>query len=156
PLYATDTPPASDADKMGAWATGDKVTPMTPEQQKKSADEGTKGVKYNGIGQHGFRNKVGDEWKSQPAELDDWPTRRSSPGKKNSGQVFETTALAIDGTQKDSYYGSVRWGWERNDKAEFKLVDFDVVSRGTPSAGFLAAADKWNKSKTSKNEETID
>jgi len=155
PLYVTSDAPAADADKMGAWAVGDKVTPMSEADQKKNAAAGKKGVKYDGLGQHGFRKKSGADWVSQPAELDDWPTRPDSVGKKNSGQYFETTALAIEGTQKDMYYGSVQWGWERNAKAEFSLVDFKVVSKGAPSANFMAAAEKWNTSKTSGGDATI-
>jgi hypothetical protein len=155
PLYVTSEAPAADADKMEAWKAGPKVTPMSKKDQKAHAKDGVKGVKYDGLGQHGYRKKSGEKWKSQPAELDDWPTRPDSVGKKDSGQYFETTALAIEGTQKDAYYGSVQWGWERDAKAAFKLVDFKVVSMGTPSASFMAAAEKWNTSKTSGGDATI-
>src|SRR4051794_31386892 len=74
---------------------------------------------------------------------------------KNSGPVFETTALALDGAQKDSYYGSVQWGWQRDAKAAFSLIDFKVVSAGAPSAAFMATAAKWNVSKTSGGGATI-
>jgi len=34
----------------------------------------------------------------------------SGDGAKNSSMIFETTALALDGTQKGTYYGSVKMG----------------------------------------------
>jgi hypothetical protein len=155
PLYVTSDAPASDVNKMGAWKEGPKVTPMSKEDQKKHAEGGIKGLKYDGLGQHGYRKKLGEKWVVQPAELDDWPTRPGSIGKKNSGQYFETTALAVEGAQANSYYGSVQWGWERDAKAAFKLVEFKIVSRGAPSASFMAAAEKWNTSKTTGGDATI-
>ncbi len=58
----------------------------------------------------------------------------------NSEQIFESTALAIEGTQKDTYYGSVNWGWKRDSSGTFSMIPFKVISQGTPSAGFLTAA----------------
>src|SRR5262249_53282014 len=116
PLYATSDAPAKDADKIEAWTAGPKITERSKEDQEKQAKAGKKGVKYDGIGQHGYRKKSGKDWISQAAELDDWPIMPSAVGKKNSGQYFETTALAIEGSQKDAYYGSVQWGWQRDDK----------------------------------------
>jgi hypothetical protein len=156
PLYATTKAPASGADKMEKWDTGPKVKEASAKEQQANADAGQKGIKYErNFGQHGYRKKAGAGWASQPAELHDWPTRPGSVGKKNSGQVFETTALAITGSQKDLYYGSVQWGWQRDGSAAFSLVDLKAISQGTPSAGFLAAAQKWNTSKTSGNEANL-
>jgi hypothetical protein len=155
PLYVTSDAPAADADKMSAWTAGPKVTAMSEKRQKEEAAGGKKGVKYDGLGQHGYRKKSGAAWVSQPAEMDDWPILPDTVGKKDSGQTFETTALAIEGTQQNMYYGSVQWGWQRDDKAAFKLVDFKAVSQGVPSSIFLASAEKWNASKTSGNEATI-
>jgi Domain of unknown function (DUF4157) len=157
PLYGASVGAEADKDKLAGWNIGPKVTPMAEADKKAYADAGMKGVKYSAAskGQSGYRKKSGADWISQPAELDDWPVRPDSVGKKNSGQYFETTALAVDGAQKDSYYGSVQWGWERDAKAVFNLVDFKVVSMGTPSAKFMAAAEKWNTSKTSGGEATI-
>jgi len=148
PLYATTNPPASDKENMAAWPEDPKVEKMTEDERKKSDETGKKGQLYKGIGQHGYRKKDGANWVTKDVELRDRPNRPDSVGKKNSGQYFETTALAVEGTQKDSYYGSVQWGWERDASATFKLVDFKIVSMGVPSANFMAAAQKWNSSKT--------
>jgi hypothetical protein len=159
PLYGASEGAAADKDKLEGWTVGPKVIEMTAKERADyEKSSGRKGVKYTAAskGQYGYRKKSGKDWVSQPAELDDWPTRSGSVGKKNSGQYFETTALAVEGTQKNSYYGSVQWGWERDSSATFKLVDFKIVSQGTPSAAFMAAAEVWNKSKTSGGEETID
>lgn len=157
PLYGASQGAEADKDKLEGWNIGPAVTPMSADDQKTYAAAGMKGVKYSAAskGQAGYRKKSGADWVSQPAELDDWPTRPDSVGKKNSGQYFETTALAVDGNQKNTYYGSVQWGWERDAAAKFKLVDFKVVSMGTPSAAFNAAAEKWNVSQTSAGESTI-
>jgi hypothetical protein len=156
PIYGASVRGSGDADKLGGWDISSSVTPMSAADQASNAASGKKGVKYDGMGQYGHRKKSGATWETKPAELDDWPTRPGSVGAKNAGQYFETTALAIEGTQKDCYYGSVQWGWERDAAGTFKLVDFKAVTQGTPSANFLAAVKQWNASKTSANEETID
>jgi hypothetical protein len=74
------------------------------------------------------------------AWLDDLP---QDPSLSNT--VFETTALALEGTQRGTYYGSVRWGWERGGSG-VTLVPFTRVSEGMPSQNFLAAAEAWNAS----------
>ena len=156
PIYGASVRGAGSADKLEGWDISSPVTPMSAADRASNAASGQKGVKYDGMGQYGHRKKSGAAWDTKAAELDDWPTRPGSVGKRNSGQYFETTALAIEGAQKDAYYGSVQWGWERDASATFKLVDFKVVAQGTPSANFLAAAKQWNASKTSAGEETID
>jgi hypothetical protein len=92
-------------------------------------------------GQHAEKNKSG--W--TPAILKDKPT---TEGGKNSSKEFETTALAIEGKQKGTYYGSVKWGWKRDEKGKFSLINFDIVSKGVPSKNFMEAAKKWNTGKT--------
>lgn len=156
PIYGASVRGTGSADKLEGWDISSPVTPMSAADRASNAASGKKGVKYDGMGQYGYRKKSGAAWDTKSAELDDWPTRPGSVGKRNSGQYFETTALAIEGAQKDTYYGSVQWGWERDASATFKLVDFKVVAQGTPSANFLAAAKQWNASKTSAGEETID
>jgi hypothetical protein len=74
------------------------------------------------------------------AWMEDTPTSRSL-----TNTVFETTAMAIEGAQAGSYYGSVRWGWERGTSG-ISLVPFAKVSEGVPSQNFLAAAAAWNPS----------
>jgi hypothetical protein len=155
PVYGAGTRGTGDAGSMEGWDLNSKVTPMTDARKATEASGGMKGVKYDGMGQYGFRKKSGADWNKQAAELDDWPVLPDTVGKKDSGQTFETTALAISGNQKDAYYGSVQWGWQRDNKAAFKLVDFNAVSQGTPSSIFMASAEKWNTSKASGGENVI-
>ena len=53
---------------------------------------------------------VNNTVKNQKAKLRDFPKLNNA--NINSGNYFETTALAIEGEQKGTYYGSVKWGWE--------------------------------------------
>jgi hypothetical protein len=74
------------------------------------------------------------------AWLDDAPQSASL-----TNTVFESTALGIEGAQAGTYYGSVRWGWQRGSSG-ISLVPFALVSQGVPSQNFLAAAQAWNTS----------
>src|SRR5262249_47029260 len=65
-------------------------------------------------------------------------------GSANHKMVFETTALALEGAQAGSYYGSVRWGFETDGTGKLKKIPFALVSAGVPSQKFLAAATTWN------------
>ena len=60
------------------------------------------------------------------------------------GFHFETCAICAQGTDKDSYYGCVSWGYDISGTDVFTEAPFAKVSRGTPSSDFLAAAKKWN------------
>ena len=71
------------------------------------------------------------------AWLSDTPERNAS---NNSSMEFETTAVAIEGSQTGTYYGSVRWGWKRDGSGTLDLIPFKLVSEGVPSQNFLAAA----------------
>ncbi len=113
-------------------------------------------TKSNGYGKHGFRYNEKGASKEQDAELEDSPMIRSVDMSKNSGQIFETTALAIKGAQKDTYYGSVQWGWRTDAAGGFTPIPFKVVSEGVPSSTFLQSAEAWNASKTSTGKETLD
>jgi len=76
------------------------------------------------------------------AWLDDTPERAPSP---NSSAEFETTALAIEGAQAGTYYGSVKWGYQRNSAGVLSLIPFALVSQAVPSQNFLAPAEAWNR-----------
>ncbi|HAS46423.1 MAG TPA: hypothetical protein DCS93_38435 [Microscillaceae bacterium] len=83
-----------------------------------------------------------DELQHKQAYLYDRPTR---PGVGNdSGQIFETTALAIEGEQAGTYYGSVQWGWQKDGSGNFTKLALSKVSDGNPSASFIGAAERWN------------
>jgi hypothetical protein len=117
PLYAAAAPGATD--KL-------ETTPTVP-----------------GWGQHGSNYK-NDKGKAvhEPAKLIDTPTL---PGHgKNAGQTFETAALAVEGAQSGTYMGSVSWGWQSDAAAKFTKLPLTLVSKGDPSADFVAAAKQWN------------
>lgn len=59
-------------------------------------------------------------------------------------QHFETCAICTQGTDQNAYYGCVAWGFDIDAANNFTEVTFSRVSKGTPSADFLAAARKWN------------
>jgi hypothetical protein len=70
--------------------------------------------------------------------------RATVPGNAKTGSemIFETTAMSLEGPQKNVYYGSVRWGWRINRNitqdqsvsgTDIELEPLAVVSMGTPS-----------------------
>ena len=77
----------------------------------------------------------------EAAELDDAP--HQVPRRIRTD--FRSAALAIEGTQKDTYYGSVSWGWKLDAAGKFSMIPFKAISQGTPSVNFLTAASVWNK-----------
>jgi hypothetical protein len=147
PLYAVEGAPASDT-RLAQGPTPSPVTALTPAQQAaNTASTGASGAQYDGWGEHGYRYKDGNAWKTKDATLHDSPMVPSRT--KKAEQLFETTALAIDGTQEGTYYGSVQWGWRTDDKGKFQKVELSVVTQGVPSSTFLKAAQIWNTGKSS-------
>lgn len=71
-------------------------------------------------------------------------------GKKRESKMFETTALAIEGTDNGKYYGSVKWGFkmEGTDAAP-TVTKMDIVeaSKGNPTDNFTEAAKLFNAAK---------
>ena len=70
-----------------------------------------------------------------------------------AGMMFETTALAIEGTDKDNFYGSVKWGYTirgtaaapRVAKTDIELASEDKgKNKGRPTVNFIAPAKLWN------------
>jgi Domain of unknown function (DUF4157) len=119
PLYATGVPGAKD--KLGDTATVPRW------------------------GQHGWHYKDGKTEKHQEAILKDSP---SLPGRgNNSGQDFETVALAVEGAQSGTYMGSVTWGWSVDGAGKFTKKPVTLKSKGKPSAEFIEVAKQWNKTK---------
>jgi hypothetical protein len=142
PMFATGTEPASNKDKLEAYDTPSPVKELS--KAKKDADKAAKltGKKYEGWGEHGFRKKEGDDWKTKAAELHDAPTLTTD--KANSGMLFETAALAIDGAQKGTYYDSVSWGAKTDATGKLSKVDVAKVSEAVPSQNFMAPAKLWS------------
>jgi hypothetical protein len=104
------------------------------------------------LGHHYKKKPTDADWTSKDAGLFDGPTTQ---GAANSKKEFETTALALDGKQKGEYYGSVKWGWERDGANKLKKIPFEIVSKGVPSKDFMGAAKKWNDGKTRGTYEVI-
>ena len=86
----------------------------------------------------------------QSAGLFDRPDGMKRVG---AGMMFETTALAIEGTDKDKYYGAVKWGYTIRGTAAAPTVaktDIELASedkgknKGMPTANFIAPAKLWN------------
>lgn len=145
PLYAhKDQPKAgADASKLTSYET-ETSTVLTPAQTTAmETATGITGRTHDGRGsKHGFQfTEAGVAKGPESAELYDAPFLDTS---NDSNQIFESTALAIEGAQKDTYYGSVSWGWSRDATGKFSTVPFKAISQGTPSVNFLTAASVWN------------
>ena len=111
---------------------------------KTNAPEGEAPTKDNARYRLGHHFKEGEAVKEINAWMYDKP---EGDGTKNSSMEFETTAVAIDGKQKGTYYGSVKWGWKTDGSGKVSEIPFALVSAGVPSSTFLSAAETWNKAK---------
>ena len=96
-------------------------------------------------GRHGWRylDRSGKPV-TRSALLYDRPKASAEPG---STQVLQTAALAVEGAQEGTYYGSVSWGWKLDVPGKFIGIPLQPVSDDVPSPVFAAAADLWNASK---------
>ncbi|MEM0997958.1 MAG: DUF4157 domain-containing protein [Bacteroidota bacterium] len=103
-----------------------------------------KPVAANGFGEHGYRKKVGNAFKTKKAWIYDGPTRLIEFPKQQYEHTFEATALVLDGPMKDTYLGSVEWGWSSDTKEKPSLKNLKMVRSGTPTGDFMKAAKKWN------------
>jgi hypothetical protein len=105
--------------------------------------------------QHGHRytDKAG-KVHTKDAILEDRPQLFDT--RKESAQIFETTALAVKGVQENTYYGSVQWGWEKDAAGKVKKLPLTLKSNDVPTSIFGAAAEMWNKAKSSTGAATID
>src|SRR5262249_15783396 len=96
-----------------------------------------------------YKEKSADaDKKKQSAWLSDEP---KDVKKKGNSKMIETTGLALEGTDKGKYYGSVTWGVkiEGTDAAPtVTTIDIAQASKGTPSSNFIEAAKLWNVAKT--------
>lgn len=141
PLYATSGAAAADT-TLDTAPTPAPVRRLTRAERALDRAAGITGKTHDGWGEHGFRFKDGARWKTKSATLNDTPMLPART--KNAEQMFETTALATDGVQSGTYYGSVQWGWRTDNKGRFQRLPFKVVSEGAPSATFNKAAEIWN------------
>jgi len=109
----------------------------------------------NDWGRHGFRyNDASGASREQDALLIDETGLNNAA--TDSAQIYESTAVAIAGNQKDTYYGSVEWGWRTDAAGAFTKLPLRVVSEGVPSSTFLKSAELWNAGTTSSGTSTLD
>ena len=73
-----------------------------------------------------------------------WPGPPNRVAGVTDSMHFETCAICNAGTDDGVYYGCVNWGYDIDAANNFTEDSFTRVSKGTPSADFLAAAGKWN------------
>ena len=121
----------------------------TPESANTTSNPVNLGVNTNYETGYCYKKNPADTAKSVRA-TSLWDKPR---GGKNKGEskMFETAALAIDGTDKDKYYGSVKWGYkmEGTDAAPtVTKIDITEASKGNPTANFIEPAKLWNAGKT--------
>jgi hypothetical protein len=143
PLYGTvgTVTAGADASKLGSYAAPGVQTLNAAQ----IAATGLTGVTVGGGSKFGFRfTDAGKLHGPEPAELADVP---QLPVTNSSEQVFETAALAFEGSMAGTYLGSVQWGWRRDATGTFTTVPLTVISQGVPSANFLTAANIWNTAK---------
>lgn len=99
-----------------------------------------------GAFRHGFRRRNGATFDVQSARISDRPQRAITFVGQEYRQTFEATALVLDGPMRDTYLGSIEWGW-RADAAGNATLDPDpirLVRPGVPTSDFFVAAEKWN------------
>jgi hypothetical protein len=73
----------------------------------------------------------------------------------NSSQTFEVSALAIEGRQAGTFYGSIHWGWHSDASNTFTREPLSVISVGVPTPAFKQSTTLWNASQTSSGVSTI-
>jgi hypothetical protein len=140
PLYAAGSDRETNEDTLGAYSTPSPVRPLLPDERR----PGVTGEGYAGWGQHGHRKHEASGWTASPAELHDSPTLNTR--QAGASTLFETTAIAIEGAQKDTYYGSVSWGMQTDAEGKLSKVELAKASDAVPTQNFMAAAKQWNTS----------
>jgi len=108
------------------------------------------------IGQHGshfYKDGVLQE-PQKSASLFDVPYIDGVQSPKNASLELATAALALEGNDKNTYYGAVKWGWRINDSGKISIIPLKLTSEGIPSRSFMTAADKWNNSKAEGKPDT--
>jgi hypothetical protein len=141
------------------WA--DVRTPLVGMKDATDLSNPTPNPKYTETGWHYLDSNKEfvnhDAWMHDEPNISSGDRYTSVDGLyKNLSQRFETAAVAIEGNQAGTYYGSVEWGWEKGPKdKEPRLLDFKIKSKGDPSSTFMEAAKLWNASKMEDNSDPI-
>lgn len=123
-----------------------KDTALSNNTTKKTTNVGSNTTYELG---HCYKKNVTDTKKDKhSAGLYDNPRGKKKKGKS---KIFETTALAIDGVDKDKYYGSVKWGYKMEGTEASPTVtkiDISEASKGMPTSNFTEPVKLWNISKS--------
>jgi hypothetical protein len=144
--------PVFGADFLGKNATlADTPLSDAPED----ADPAVHGEEANASYVLGYRyENARGKIRVRNAELHDAP--KIPQHGQDAGQEFETAALALDGQQKGSYYGSVAWGWRTDKDGTFSKIDLSLISEGIPSAKFIEPAGRWNEFEVKEKVDLVD
>ena len=123
-----------------------KTNPIYGSENPSGADHSLGGGESLSNMQWGKRETKDGKVEQKDAWLTDAPKRRWNDGNKLL-QSFETTALSVEGPQKDTYFGSVEWGYQTDDQGKVTLLPLKVVSMGVPTSAWMLSAEKWNDAK---------
>lgn len=133
--------PIYGADNLGAREGLDK----TKQDNNTSSDPTKVDTDANGGNatyQLGYAYTEANAKKTKEASLYDQP-------KGAASKMFETTALGLEGTDQNKYFGSVKWGYKQNSAGtDVDISDIELASMGVPTQNFLAAAKLWNDNQT--------
>lgn len=156
PMYQVDpsTTQPENSNKLGDRldVKVDKIQEWVVEKRKKENE--AKGYTLNGSEWgYNYHNEAGDLVGPKDTSIVDAPSTPVVGG--GTGQLLETAALCVEGNdytpsgpnQEGLYYGSVIWGWERDNQNNFIPTPPKVISKGPPSNSLMASISKWNPSK---------
>jgi len=102
----------------------------------------------NATYQLGYAYTDGGAKKTKEAALFDRP--------QGSGKTFETTALGLEGTDHNKYFGSVKWGFDvKAGGGDVDIKDIELAAMGVPTQNYLAPAKLWNEAKARGTLEVI-
>lgn len=144
-------------DKRNEDSYNGGLAPVSPIYVEQAAlNETQDGISPKIEPENGLQSKYfGKNWNrgsdDDLAELVDRP--RSEDNPVSSWQAsFEVAAMVLDGQYKNSYLGSVNWGWSKQrqtDKEDAPVVTLTppaitLASPGVPTANFQKAGMQWN------------
>jgi len=124
---------------------GEKTNPLYGmDNEAPGGALGTNATSGGGNGRFGHRSvdATGAE-DVEPAWMYDRPALVWSAGTTLE-QIFETTALVLEGSMAGTYLGSVEWGVRTDAAGLPTTIPLRVVSQGAPTTQFMAAAANWN------------
>jgi hypothetical protein len=126
--------------------TGERTNPMYGIDNPGNGQLGGTASSQGGNGRFGHRN-VDPNTRAvdlAPAWMYERPAMNWTAGQAME-QIFEATALAIEGPMAGTYFGSVEWG-ARTDATTGTptIIPFRVVSQGVPTQQFMASAANGN------------